>query len=78
MPTYDYDCKDCGTFAAMKRIAARDEPTDCPGCGRPASRMVAAPQLGWMEGDARRATAKLASEGSYPRMRHAGGACSCC
>jgi putative FmdB family regulatory protein len=77
MPTYDYDCLNCGSFSTMKRIAARDEPTKCPACERLATRLVSAPQLGFMEGDVRRASARTAAEGGYPRMRHAGG-CSCC
>lgn len=36
MPLYDYQCQTCDhTFRKMKRIAARNEPTEepCPECG---------------------------------------------
>ncbi|MBP0592584.1 zinc ribbon domain-containing protein [Paraburkholderia sp. LEh10] len=72
MPVYDYECADCGAFEAVRRIAERDEPVDCPRCGTSAERVrIGAPAL--LGGG----SANDASEGagSYG-MRHRG--CSCC
>jgi putative FmdB family regulatory protein len=33
MPTYDYDCPDCGGFDAFRVLSQRNEPTACPDCG---------------------------------------------
>ena len=73
MPTYDYACTSCGTFAATRRIADRDQATDCPKCGRPATRLVSSPHVGGVQSLHARET----SDGRYARMRHAGG-CGCC
>jgi putative FmdB family regulatory protein len=75
MPVYDYECAECGVFEAVRRIAERDEPADCPRCGVTAERVrVGAPALlgGASSGAAGGASE---SEGGYG-MRHRG--CSCC
>jgi putative FmdB family regulatory protein len=75
MPTYDYECKDCGPFEAFKRMSARDEATACPRCGVPSERVLAGTRIALLgDGVARE---RAAAEGSYARMRHRGG-CSCC
>lgn len=73
MPTYDYACARCGTFAAMRPIAERDRATNCPRCGEAATRLVASPHVGGMQSLHERET----SDGRYARMRHAAG-CGCC
>jgi putative FmdB family regulatory protein len=74
MPTYDYACARCGTFAELRRIADRDRAADCRKCGDSAMRVIAAsPHVGGM----RSLHEREAGEGRYPRMRHAGG-CGCC
>lgn len=42
MPTYDYECQDCGGFEAIRSMAARNEPADCPQCGKAAPRVMVA------------------------------------
>ena len=74
MPTYDYACTRCGSFAAMRTIAERDRETACPKCGQAAARLVASPHVGGVRALHDRET----SDGRYARMRHAGGSCSCC
>ena len=50
MPTYDYECPDCGGFEAIRSMSARNEPADCPHCGKAAPRvMVASFGLSYME-----------------------------
>jgi putative FmdB family regulatory protein len=74
MPTYDYACAHCGTFAELRRIADRDRAAYCPKCRDPATRVVAAsPHVGGMGSLHERET----GDGRYARMRHARG-CGCC
>jgi putative FmdB family regulatory protein len=81
MPTYDYKCERCGDFDALRSIAQRDQPADCPGCGHPAPRVLGgAPRLSALDAAARRgptAQQRAAAEGTYQRMR-CGAGCSCC
>ena len=74
MPTYDYACPRCGTFAELRRIADRDGAASCPKCGNAAARVVAAsPHVGGLGSLHERET----GDGRYARMRHATG-CGCC
>ena len=85
MPTYDYACGDCGGFDALRSIARRDEPADCPGCGAAAPRVfVTAPGLALVDDGTRRAmdTNERARHepqrsGDHTRLRHPNG-CGCC
>ncbi|GGD50964.1 MULTISPECIES: FmdB family zinc ribbon protein [Caballeronia] len=71
MPVYDYECARCGAFEAVRRIAERDDPVSCPGCGETAPRVtIGAPSVGSSGGESKE------SVGGYG-MRHVGG-CSCC
>jgi putative FmdB family regulatory protein len=67
MPTYDYECGDCGPFSEVHPMAEYDRPQPCPDCGQNAPRLLTAPALG---GGAQEATAA-------PSRTHAGG-CACC
>jgi putative FmdB family regulatory protein len=69
MPTYDYECADCGPFSEVHPMAAFDRPQPCPDCAHPAPRLLTAPALA---GGAREADA-----GAAPARAHAGG-CACC
>lgn len=76
MPVYDYACADCGAFEAVRRIAERDDPAACPGCGATAARVtIGAPSIGGSSGSGG-AAAMTEDAGSYG-MRHRGG-CLCC
>jgi len=67
MPTYDYECADCGPFSEIRPLAEFDRPQPCPDCAAPAPRLLTAPALG---GGAQEASAAAAPA-------HAGG-CACC
>lgn len=73
MPTYEYACETCGTFAAMHPIAERDRATDCPRCERPAPRVMGSgPHVSSLKSGRR-----SGSDGSYARLTHMAG-CVCC
>jgi putative FmdB family regulatory protein len=45
MPLYEYQCADCGPFSAWGSMALAAGPADCPGCHRPAQRILSASQI---------------------------------
>ena len=55
MPTYDYDCPDCGGFDALRSLAQRNEPAACPDCGTRAPRVFVAGAARWPAWTAARA-----------------------
>ncbi|HEX3576039.1 MAG TPA: FmdB family zinc ribbon protein [Rhodopila sp.] len=67
MPTYDYECADCGPFTEVRPMAEFDRPQPCPDCAQPAPRLLTAPALG---GGAQEAVVT-------PTRPHPGG-CGCC
>jgi putative FmdB family regulatory protein len=67
MPTYDYECEDCGPFTEVRPMAEYDRPQPCPDCGQTAPRLLTAPSLG---GGAQEGVAT-------PARAHSGG-CACC
>jgi putative FmdB family regulatory protein len=69
MPTYDYECADCGPFTEIRPMAEFDRPQPCPDCTLPAPRLLTAPALG---GGAQQATDNTPSASA-----HSGG-CACC
>ena len=90
MPTYDYQCPQCGVFDAFRTMSQRNAPMACPACEAPAERvLVAAPRLSCVTAEVRNAHAtnerarhapkhsRDVGEGSYGRMRHPSG-CGCC
>ncbi|MHB1677413.1 MAG: FmdB family zinc ribbon protein [Sulfuriferula sp.] len=82
MPTYDYQCTDCGSFDLMRRIAERDTPAFCPQCGAQAGRIfIAAPGLASVSASVRLAMATNERASHEPKSsasyRHPQG-CSCC
>lgn len=82
MPLYDYRCSACGTFEAMRKVSARDEPINCPTCDEAAERITASAPHVRAQGSNFGAGPDFLSGsggdgvGSYG-MRHRGG-CSCC
>jgi putative FmdB family regulatory protein len=68
MPTYDYECADCGPFTEVRPMAEFDRPQPCPDCAQPAPRLLTAPALS--------GGATQAATGPAPAA-HAGG-CACC
>ena len=85
MPTYDYECRDCGGFDALRSVSRRVEPAACPDCGPAAPRvMSAAPRQALMAGSTRsaietneRARHEPKSSKDYQRLKHPSG-CGCC
>jgi len=85
MPTYDYDCRDCGGFDAFRSLSDRNEPAACPACGAASPRVfAAAPRLALLDGGTRRAMDvnerarhEPKSSRDYQRLRHPAG-CGCC
>lgn len=85
MPTYDYQCRACGGFDALRSVSQRDHPAACPDCGADSPRvMSSAPRLALMGDGTRRAMAlneRAAHEpkrsGDYARLKHPAG-CGCC
>ena len=85
MPTYDYECRDCGGFDALRSVSRRDEAAACPDCGAASPRvMSAAPRLALMAGSTRsaietneRARHEPGSSRDYARFKHPAG-CGCC
>lgn len=85
MPTYDYECRDCGGFDALRSLAQRNEPAACPACGAGSPRVFAsAPRLGLLEEGTRRAMDvnerarhEPRSSRDYQRLKHPAG-CGCC
>lgn len=85
MPTYDYNCAQCGSFDALRSVSMRNQDAACPSCGGVAPRIIAsAPALALMEGGTRlamatneRARHEPKSSGSYARLKHPAG-CGCC
>jgi putative FmdB family regulatory protein len=53
MPMYDFYCDQCGDFAALRTVAARDEACACPACGAAARRVLSLPALSLMSATAR-------------------------
>ena len=55
MPRYSYRCPQCGPFDLMRPMAESSAPAGCPGCGRPAARMISAPYFNLMSATRRKA-----------------------
>lgn len=69
MPTYEYECGDCGPFSEVRPMAEFEMPQPCPDCGAAAPRLLTAPALG--------GGSQQADAGTAPARAHAGG-CACC
>jgi len=69
MPTYEYECADCGPFTDVRPMAEYDQPQPCPDCSAMAPRLLACTAIGGGAADPASAAA--------PARAHAGG-CACC
>lgn len=86
MPTYEYQCDDCGVFDAMRAFDKRNDEAECPSCGSALCARVfaSAPRLAAMAGATRKAHeinekarhAPIRSKDYQPYKHPAG--CSCC
>ena len=68
MPTYEYECGDCGPFTEVRPMAEFDRPQPCPDSAQPEPRLLTLPSIG---GNARE------DAGAPPARAHVGG-CACC
>jgi putative FmdB family regulatory protein len=69
MPTYEYECADCGPFSEVRPMAEFDREQPCPDCTQPAPRLLTAPALG--------GGTQETNAGATPASAHTGG-CACC
>jgi putative FmdB family regulatory protein len=69
MPTYEYECADCGPFVENRPMAEYDQPQPCPDCTEPAPRLLTVAAIG--------GGAAAPDAGGTPARAHAGG-CGCC
>jgi putative FmdB family regulatory protein len=85
MPTYDYECKECGSFEAIRSISLRNEPAACPECAQASQRVVVSVTgLAYLDGTTLRAMDanersrhEPKSSKNYVSHKHPAG-CGCC
>jgi putative FmdB family regulatory protein len=70
MPTYEYECADCGPFSELRPMAEFDRPQPCPDCAALAPRLLTLAAIG---GGAQPSDADAA-----PAARSHAGGCACC
>lgn len=84
MPVYEYECRDCGSFQAVRPMSEYSEPCACPACGSSAPRaLLTAPGLTSMDSSLRLAHATNERSAHEPHLsskqgRAHGPGCSCC
>jgi putative FmdB family regulatory protein len=81
MPTYDYACDACGEFSALRPLAQRRDPVDCPVCGQASPRTLGgAPALGALSSAINRARTQNERSANEPRSTRSGHGmnCGCC
>ena len=71
MPTYDYECPDCGPFTELRPMAEFDRPQPCPDCAQQAPRLLTAPALGGGAAQADAGAAPARAHSGRLRMLHA-------
>lgn len=69
MPTYQYECEDCGPFSEVRPMSEYDRPQPCPDCGQDAPRLLTVAAIS--------GGAQPSGAGATPTAAHAGG-CGCC
>jgi putative FmdB family regulatory protein len=81
MPIYDYQCKECGVFTALRPMSECREPLACPECGEAAVRVfLSMPAIAGMDPALRKAVAtneRSTHEPRSSRLGHGAG-CNCC
>lgn len=85
MPTYEYQCDNCGIFNTLRPMAQRNTSCNCPVCGREAYRVIAsAPAMSSLSTSMRighatneRASHAPMTSGEYRAHKHPPG-CGCC
>jgi putative FmdB family regulatory protein len=79
MPTYEYACRRCGHFEAVRPMAEYDLPEACPDCGQASPRTLTLPSFASMDAGQRIARSVNERSANAPRSSaaHRPG-CSCC
>ncbi len=70
MPTYTYECENCGPFSENRPMAEFEQPQRCPDCGGMAPRMLTLPAIG--------GGASEEMPCGMPAARAHPGGCACC
>jgi putative FmdB family regulatory protein len=84
MPVYEYLCKDCGPFTAMRPMSEYELPLQCPECMENAPRVIlTAPHFSTLSAGRRLAHATNEKSAHAPKTSAEfnaahGPACSCC
>lgn len=79
MPVYEYQCDDCGPFAALMPMSKFNDPCNCPDCAQPAPRvLLTAPKLSVMDSARRSAHATNERSANSPKKSSHGPGCGCC
>lgn len=69
MPVYEYECRICGGFTALRPMSEYREPQPCPDCAAPAPRVLrTAPAFGAMPAATRAAHATNERSADSPRL----------
>ncbi|MBU2746236.1 FmdB family zinc ribbon protein [Acidithiobacillus caldus] len=85
MPSYEFECRHCGSFAVFRSMEKRNAHCSCPKCGREAFRILAsAPALSILTTASRKAHAMNEQASHEPKTtdeyrasKHPVG-CACC
>ena len=72
MPLYNYTCGRCGDFRAWQPMTQAAEAGECPACGRPAPRAVAAPFIASMNPNTRIAHQRNEKSAHEPQVMSRG------
>ena len=79
MPTYEYDCANCGPFSAVRKISEYREPGACPQCAglAPRAHFTSPASSGGLF--ARMVTSDVSAQARYvcEHGRARGGMCGC-
>ena len=80
MPVYDYLCRTCGPFSAVRPMSEYQAPQPCGQCGVPAARaLLTVPNFGAMDAGKRHAAAVNERSANAPRRSSQHPAsCGCC
>jgi putative FmdB family regulatory protein len=68
MPTYRYDCAQCGGFDLLRPMSEATEPPLCPGCREPARRVFGFRTAGFVEPRFRAAMDASARSADSPQV----------
>lgn len=68
MPMYEYECKTCGVFTALRKINESHSPAFCQTCGEASPRIFSVPKLAILSKHEREAHARNEKSAHEPRV----------